>query len=106
MKTIKFHLTLDPMSYSLKSIGFYSPIICPSFVQDCLNATPQNITLWVVPSKNGHIVIGKPIYRIEWVYKILGWKWCGQRALQPLLIGLGERLNPGRYNVYMSEGWV
>ena len=107
MKPIKLHLGLSLVSYGLlRNDVFYCPIICPSFVEDCLNATPQNITLWVVPSKNGNIVIGKPIYRIEWAYKILGWKWYGQRALQPLLMGLGERSKPGRYNVYISEGWV
>jgi len=106
MKTIKLHLELGLASYGLLlNEVFYCPIICLSFVQDCLNATPQNIILWVVPSKNGNIVIRSPICRIEWTYKNLGWKWYGQRSLQSLYSGLGKKLKPGRYNVYISEGW-
>lgn len=109
MKTIKLHLGLSLVSYGLlRNDVFYCPIICPSFVEDCLNATPQNITLWVAPSKNGNIVIWEPIFRKKrfWEYKELVWKWYGQRDLRPLFQGLGERLEPGRYNVYISEGWV
>jgi hypothetical protein len=109
MKPIKLHLTSAFTSYGLlRNDVFYSPIICSSFVQGCLNATSQNITLWVVPSKNGNIVIGKPYLKKEhhWSYSRLGWKWYGQRLLQPLHLSLGEMLEPGRYNVYISEGWA
>ena len=127
MNPIKLHLTSAFTSYGLlRNDVFYSPIICNSFVQGCLNATSQspiicnsfvqgclnatsqNITLWVVPSKNGNIVIWEPIFRKKrfWEYKELVWKWYGQRDLRPLFQGLGERLEPGRYNVYISEGWV
>lgn len=109
MKPIKLHLGLSLVSYGLLRDGaFYYPIICSSFVQGCLNATSQNITLWVVQSKNGNIVIGKPYLKKEhhWSYSRLGWKWYGQRLLQPLHFSLGEMLEPGRYDVYIREGWV
>ena len=107
MKTIKLHLGLSLVSYGLlSSDSFYYPIICRSFIYENLDKTPPKITLWIVPSKNGNIVIGKPIYRIEWAYKILGWKWYGERSLQPIYFPLGGMLKPGRYNVYLSEGWV
>jgi len=109
MKTIKLHLGLSLVSYGLlRNDVLYYPIICNSFVQGCLNATSQNITLWVVPSKNGNIVIGKPNLKKEhhWNYSRLGWKWYGQRLLQPLYFSMGEMLEPGRYDVYISEGWI
>lgn len=109
MNPIKLHLTSAFTSYGLlSSEGSYRPIVCCSFIRENLDKYSTEITLWVVPSKNGNIVIGKPNLKKEhhWSYSRLGWKWYGQRLLQPLHFSLGEMLEPGRYNVYISEGWV
>ena len=109
MKQIKLHLVSSLDSYGLlSSEGSYSPIVCFSFIRENLDRYSLKITLWVVPSKNGNIVIGKPNLKKEhsWCYDRLGWKWYGQRSLQSLYLPLGEMLEPGRYDVYISEGWV
>ena len=113
METIKLHLTLGVSHYGvLSDDGVWTPMICNEFVSDCLDGMPLTITVWGVPSKAGNIVIIEPDsdtqHKERWDFLGLGWawKWVGKDSTKPLFPKLGGMLTPGRYNVYISEGWV
>lgn len=111
MKTIKFHCEYRSFGSEIR-IGLYveelRPIICASFVENCLEETPSQITVWVKESKNGNIVIAKPREdkAVKWIVPSIGWKWHGERKLSPVLFTFSLKVKPGRYNIYISEGWI
>ena len=111
MKTIKLHCeskSFDSGVYgNLCKLGL-RPIICASFVENCLGDMPSEITVWVEESKTGNIVLAKPREdkTLEWVVPGIGWKWHGERVLKPVYFAFSLNVKPGRYNIYISEGWV
>jgi len=108
MKTIKFHLESIDIFYFDKQ---GHPILCRDFVKDVLLDCPSKITVWISLSKKGNIVVKKPddteIHFLDYCGSAgLRWGWSGEDAFRPIFQALRGMLVEGRYNVYISEGWV
>ena len=105
MKTIKFHCEYGLFESYVQGVH---PIICASFVKNCLWDTPSKITVFVEESKTGNIIIAKPSENeaLKWVVPHIGWKWHGGRVIKPVFTSFSLKVKPGRYNVYISEGWI
>lgn len=108
MKTIKLHLESTNFFYFDKQMHV---ILCRDFVKDVLWDCPSKITVWISRSKKGNIIVKVPDNaEIHFLYYCgsagLEWKWSGEDDFRPIFENLRGMLVEGRYNVYISEGWV